>query len=53
LNDFDKRLKANRNLEDQGDSSSEDEGSNQPRITTEADVLREKNRILMEKLYKM
>ena len=52
LNDFEKRLKANKNLEDQVDSSSDDEPSGKQRFNTEADVLREKNRILMEKLYK-
>ncbi|CDW71896.1 UNKNOWN [Stylonychia lemnae] len=53
LNDFEKRLKVNRNLEDQVQSSSDEEDTNvKPRFTTEADVLKEKNRILMEKLFK-
>ena len=58
LNDFEKRLKNNTRSDDQffaqGDDSSEEEdlGSNQPKFSTEADILREKNRILMEKLFK-
>lgn len=37
---------------DNHDSSSEEEGPVRPKMVTEADVLREKNRILMEKLFK-
>lgn len=53
LSSFEKRLKGNRNLEDQHDSSSsEDESSTKRGFTTEVDILKEKNRILMEKLFK-
>ena len=53
LNDFEKRLKINRNLEDQVHSSSDEEDNNgKPRFATEVDILKEKNRILMEKLFK-
>jgi hypothetical protein len=46
-------LKVNRNLEDQVQSSSDEDDNNvKPRFTTEADILKEKNRILMEKLFK-
>ncbi len=58
MDDFEKRLKSNNDPffgQDQ-DSSSDDEeispGNGKPRFATEADVLREKNRILMEKLFK-
>ena len=59
MNDFEKRLKTTKNEGDpffsQGgddDSSEEESMSAKPRLNTEADVLKEKNRILMEKLFK-
>ena len=55
LNDFEKRLKPSSDPFLQHSSSEdddEDEGSAKPRFSTEADVLREKNRILMDKLFK-
>ena len=58
MNDFEKRLKNSNDPffgQDGQDSSEEDEISpsgGKPRFSTEADVLKEKNRILMEKLFK-
>lgn len=53
LQDFEKRLKGGPDgFLDNHDSSSEEEGPVRPKMVTEADLLREKNRILMEKLFK-
>ena len=44
-------MKFNKNLEE-GDSSSDEDVYDKPRLNSEAEVLKEKNRILMEKLFK-
>jgi len=46
-------MKSKQPLEDQRDSSSEEENEgSSKKFSTEADILKEKNRILMEKLFK-
>jgi hypothetical protein len=60
MKDFDKRLKTKTDpfFAQNGDSSDEEivgkPGGNTtaPRLTSEVDILKEKNRILMEKLFK-
>ena len=51
LNDFEKRLKQSEPFFE-GSSDEEEEETKKPRFATEADVLKEKNRILMDKLFK-
>ena len=52
MDNFDNRLKKNRMVGDDDDSSSEEEASGPRRNYTELDVEKQKNQILMDKLFR-
>ncbi len=51
MDQFDSRLKGNRQV-GADDSSSDDDGNNQKRPITQLDVEKQKNQILMDKLFR-
>ena len=52
MNDFEKRLKQSEPFFGGSSDEEDEEEAKRPRFATEADVLKEKNRILMDKLFK-